>query len=385
MKILINAVSAKLGGAATYIHNLARALPQFAERSDQFVFVAPSAHKLDAQSQQVSVITSDAATGSYARRWWWDQVDLRGIVERERPDALFSSANFAMLRCPCPQVLLVRNPIYFSREYLEYVLPQHGVALRAETAVRRWLVAQSVAAADCVMTPSRTMLDDLRRFMRIAESRACVNPYGVPASRVLPGVRQQCTTPPLRLLWVSHYADHKNLPAMLEAARILRERAAFPFTLTLTLDPQGAGQHTPMPAHERAALDSLRDVVRLAGVQSYEATWKMYSEADGFLFPSLTESFGHPLVEAMASQLPIIASDISIHREICGDAALYFSPRCAQSLAAQISRLAGNPGERRRLAELGRERVKQFLWEDHVVRLLAALRDTAQVRRARAA
>lgn len=380
MKVLINAVSAKLGGAATYIQNLARTLAQLAPPHEHFVFVVPARQSLETNSSRICFVTSDAATGSYARRWWWDQVELRRIVARERPDVLFSSANFAMLRCPCPQVLLVRNPIYFSREYVDYVLPRRGLALRAETVVRRWLVAKSVDAADCVMSPSQAMLDDLCRHVRLSGQRACVNPYGVPAQRVRTERRAQRTGEPLQLLWVSHYADHKNLATLLGAAQILREGAAFPFHLTLTLDATGVGQHTAMPAIERALLDSLRDVVTLAGVQSYDGAWKLYEQADALVFPSLTESFGHPLVEAMASQLPIVASDIPVHREICGDAALYFPVLEARGLARQIEHLARNPADRSRLAECGRERVKQFLWEDHVVRLLAALRETARMR-----
>lgn len=385
MKVLINAVSAKLGGAATYIQNLARTLPQLAPPDEHFVFVVPARHSLETNSPRIRVVTSDAATGSYARRWWWDQVELRRVVAREQPDVLFSSANFAMLRCPCPQVLLVRNPIYFSREYMNYVLPRRGLALRAETAVRRWLVAQSVDAADCLMSPSQAMLDDLCRHVRLNGQRVCVNPYGVPTERVRTESRAPREDEPLRLLWVSHYADHKNVATLLRAAQILRDRAVFPFHLTLTMNATGAGQHTAMPATERALLGSLPDVVTLAGVQSYEGAWKLYEQADALVFPSLTESFGHPLVEAMASQLPIVASDIPVHREICGEAALYFPVLEARGLARQIEHLARNPVERGRLAECGRERMKQFLWEDHVVRLLATLRETARMRTPQAA
>ncbi len=384
MKVLINAVSAKLGGAATYVHNLARSLPRLAPE-DSFVFVVPPEQGLHSPSSTIRSLESSAATRSYARRWWYDQVELRRIVERERPDALFSSANFAMLRCPCPQVLLVRNPIYFSQEYLNYVLPQRGFALRAETLARRWLVAQSVAAADCVMTPSQTTLDELSRYVRIHPHRARVNPYGVPKERVLAERRVPRTASPLRLLWVSHYADHKNLATLLRAVAILKRAASFPFELQLTLDGKGTGQHTSMPSEEYALLQSLGDTVKCLGVLSYEKTWHQYLNADVFVFPSLTESFGHPLVEAMATQLPVIASDISIHREICGTAARYFLPMDAKALANQICEAASNLQLRQEMADAGRQRVKDFLWEDHVVRLLSALRETAFGKTARAA
>ena len=386
MKVLINAVSAKLGGAATYVQNLARSLAGQCG-DDEFVFVVPPHCAEVPVAPSVRLLESDAASSSYASRWWWDQVTFRRLLEQEKPDVLFSSANFGMVRCPCAQVLLVRNPIYFSREYLELVLPEKGMRLRAETSLRRWLVCRSAASADRVMTPSTAMMDDLARYVPLASNRRVVNPYGVPRARINgEPQRAPASERPLRLLWVSHYADHKNLVTLLRAVKQLRDGGHPPFELILTLDPAAQnGQHTPMPAAERTLLQSLGDTVRTVGVQNYESTWKLYAEADLFVFPSLVESFGHPLVEAMAAGLPIVASDIRIHREICGDAAAYFPVLNADALAARLRALMADAAARSALAAWGHERVQQFLWEDHVARLLDVLRDTAASGRRRRA
>ncbi len=383
MKVLINAVSAKLGGAATYARNLAGSLAEQAAPEDEFLFIVPQERAAEmplkgaglrvvGSRPSVRVMGSEAAEGSYATRMLWEQVTLRALVKVEQPDVLFSSANFAMLACPCAQVLLVRIPIYFSREYFEHVLTQKPWKFRAEIALRRWLVARSVGAADCVMTPTTAMRDDLARFVRLESGRAVVNPYGVPRDRVVePEWREPSAKP--RILWVSHYADHKNLATLLRAAEILR--AEIDFELVLTLDAElNNGQHTPMPEAEREMLGRLEGVVRLAGVRSYDETWALYHKADIFVFPSLCESFGHPLVEAMASGLPIVASDIPVHREICGDAAEYFPVTNAAALAAALRGLIDDAAERERLAAQGAARVEKFLWEDHVRRLLSVLR-----------
>jgi glycosyltransferase involved in cell wall biosynthesis len=381
MKVVVNAVSAKLGGAATYVQNLARSLTQQAQSDDAFLFFVPPerASEIPGNDPRMRVATSRAATGSYARRWWWDQVTLRRIVARERPDVLFSSANFAMLACPCPQALLVRIPIYFSRDYLEHVLPQKAFAFRAETALRRWLVCRSVRSAGCLMTPSAAMLQDLRRFVRTDGRRAVVNPYGVPRARIARPSRATSKSPePLRLLWVSHYADHKNLGTLLLAIEHLRRSGDLSFQLLLTLDLNlRDGQHTPLPRGEQELLRKLVDVVRPVGIVSYERAWELYTEADLFVFPSLCESFGHPLVEAMASGLPIVASDTAVHREICGDAAAYFPVLDWHALAQLLLRLLREASTRRDLAARARKRAVQFCWEDHVSRLLAMLRDLA--------
>jgi glycosyltransferase involved in cell wall biosynthesis len=323
------------------------------------------------------------AAGSYASRWWWEQVTLRRLVEKERPDVLFSSANFAMLACPVPQILLVRIPIYFDANYLAHILPEKGAAFRAETALRRWLVRQSVRAADRLMTPTAAMRDDLARFISVNAGRTIVNPYGVPRARLRAHRPPEETQRPLRVLWVSHYADHKNLGTLLRAVQLLKREV--PFELWLTLDVENRGQHTPLLPRERELLAELGDVVRMLGVLPYEATWALHEQADLFVFPSLCESFGHPLVEAMAMRLPIVASDIAVHREICGPAAEYFPVLDASALAETLRRLLRDAAARQALAEQGAERVHMFLWEDHVARLLELFRSMARSRQPRAA
>lgn len=394
MKILVNAVAAKLGGAATYVRNLAGSLLELAQAGDEFVFVVPAerASEMPAGDSRVKVLESRAATGSYGRRIWWDQISLRRVLHSAKPDVLFSSANFALLGCPCPQALLVRIPIYFSREYLEHVLPGKSPAFRWETALRRWLVCRSVTAADCVVTPSAAMLDDLRRFARLEDSRAHVNPYGVPRARLAEQIGRRASeqrtsrSGPLQVLWVSHYADHKNLATLLRAAQILKDKGEVPFRLQLTLDPwRQDGQHTPMGAEEMKLLRDLGDTAQPIGVLDYAATWRAYEAAHIFVFPSLCESFGHPLVEAMTAGLPVIASEIAVHREICGDAAAYFPVFDAHALAAQLGELLRNPARRQELAERGLRRAGNFIWEDHVERLLGLWREMAARQTARRA
>jgi len=395
MKVLVNAVSAKLGGAATYVRNLAHSLVSLAAAEDRFVVVVPPerAREIAADSERVRVLESRAASGSYARRWWWDQVTLRRLVAQERPDVLFSSANFGMVACPCRQALLVRIPIYFSREYCEHVLPGKTAAFRAETALRRWLVCRSAAHADCVVTPSAAMLDDLLRYAPIPEGRTRVIPYGVPGERLreyVPPQRPEAGPDrAFRILWVSHYADHKDLATLLRAVSLLRERSKNRIELSLTLESprDGAqpGHHTKMPWAEQQLLASLGASARCLGILRYEQIWDAYRDADVFVFPSLCESFGHPLVEAMGAGLPVLASGIPIHREICGDAAHYFPVRDVEALAAGLERLAADANLRADMARRGASRVRNFIWEDHVVRLLALLRELSAGQTARVA
>ena len=100
----------------------------------------------------------------------------------------------------------------------------------------------------------------------------------------------------------------------------------------------------------------------------------MYQTYDIFVFPSVSETFGFPLVEAMASGLPVIASDTLTNREICGPTALYYPPFDAEALAQRIQELRARPDLYRWLSEKGVERARlRFNLADHFDRLVTIL------------
>ena len=87
--------------------------------------------------------------------------------------------------------------------------------------------------------------------------------------------------------------------------------------------------------------------------------------------PAYTETFAHPLVEAMASGLPVVASDLGVHREICGSAALYFSRFSPSELAQTVLDVVSSAAVSTQLAEKGKQRAKCFSWSKHVDEIVA--------------
>ena len=182
----------------------------------------------------------------------------------------------------------------------------------------------------------------------------------------------------MRLLYVSLYLEHKNLTTLLKAIPLLHSQDPRRFRLTTTLDPnsEDAGWTMTGPTDRALAQQSdIRDSLEIVGVLGQAETQRLYSQADVFVFPSLTESFGFPMVEAMAHGLPIIAADTPVNREICEDAAVYFSPLDCQELAAQVRRVATDNSLRSKLSAAGPRRVAAgFRWPAHVGRVLDGFR-----------
>jgi glycosyltransferase involved in cell wall biosynthesis len=333
----------------------------------------------------VRQVPTQIGYAAWWKRVWWEQVTLRRILRREKPDILFSSANFGMLQCPVPQLLLVGNALYFTNVYPQMFLPNYSIRWKVAFRLRRWLVCESVRSADLVMTPTQTMLDDLRRFVEVPPSKALVNPYGQEAREAGPGPGKMPTgncrlgvDGPVHLLYVSVYLEHKNLTTLLRAMPLLNKRGPRRFRLTTTLDPASELAAWTVTGPTDIALASqsdIRDSIEIVGLLGQTETQKLYSQADVFVFPSLAESFGFPMVEAMAHGLPVVAADTPVNREICQDAAVYFSPLDCADLATQVGRVATDDSLRNRLSAAGLRRVATcFRWSKHVGRILEGAR-----------
>src|SRR5262249_10316413 len=122
---------------------------------------------------------------------------------------------------------------------------------------------------------------------------------------------------------------------------------------------------------ERDAYRRLAEVGAVEDVnwRTYGTLPDLYRSADVFVFPSYTESFGHPLIEAMASGLPVVSADAPVNREICGDAAIYFPSFDVAACAAAIERVGGDPQLRAELRSNALRRAQDFRWETHAGQL----------------
>ncbi|HEX5433210.1 MAG TPA: glycosyltransferase family 1 protein [Candidatus Angelobacter sp.] len=373
MRIFISAVSAKMGGAANYLREVATGLAGL-NTGNEFIFMVPpeKVEMLRALFPGAEIIGSEASHAPFWKRIWFDQVTLPRILRERQIDCLFSTADFGTLKSPCRQILLVRNGTYFFEMYMSRFSSIRPLRERVQTVFRRWLVCQSVRAADVVMSPSQAMMDELRRWAPVPEAKAFVNHYGINPCR-FSGLVRQSARDGRTLLFTSLYTEHKNMRTLLKAIKILADWGC-PCKLLTTADPMWEGPpRTSIRAEEATLFAELRQqgVIDFPGVVSDTAS--LYGRGDVFVYPSVVESFGHPLVEAMSAGLPVIASDTPVNRELAGDSALYFPPFDATKFAESIRAVLENPQLRSELVRKGRERIRLFTWQRHLDALLERL------------
>jgi glycosyltransferase involved in cell wall biosynthesis len=119
------------------------------------------------------------------------------------------------------------------------------------------------------------------------------------------------------------------------------------------------------------------DIVELGAVP-YRSLHLLYRACHIYVTPAYAESFAHPLIEAMSSGLPVVASDLAVHREICGGAAIYFPRFSPEALAEQILQLYRSAELWEDLSQNGLRRARDFSWSEHVERLVSLARELVQ-------
>jgi glycosyltransferase involved in cell wall biosynthesis len=386
MKIAINAVSAKRGGAVTYLQNMLPVLRASlgGAAQNRVVVWRPEGQTADARwpdgieyRQDATATGGVGAVGSTLGRLWFDQVSLPRALRTEQFDVLFSSANFGPLRLRSRHVLLVRNAAYFDSVYLGRVRSPRVLAYYT---LQRVLTLRCIETADAVLFPTCAMRDLVAIHTGGVRSNWSVAHYGTRHDlfrREEERSREQGR--PVEILNVSLYCDQKNLGTLMSAVERLEDQSPGRFRLTLTAgfgqDWMARNPYFPRFVDERALYRRLltRGAVRDADWSRYGSLPALYHASDIFVFPSYTESFGHPLVEAMAAGLPIVAADVPSSRELCGDAARYFPAFDVEGCANALRLVAEDPRVADELRAKAVRRAAEFTWERHVQELMRVM------------
>jgi glycosyltransferase involved in cell wall biosynthesis len=220
-------------------------------------------------------------------------------------------------------------------------------------------------SADRVIAVSRSTRDDVIEHLGIPAERIAVIPHGVdpryrpadPDAASAAAARHGIAGP--YLLFVGSISARKNLVRMLEAF------AALPAALRDATTFVMAGKVTYGGEEALAAVErlGLKDRVRHLGFVPHADLPALYAGASVFMFPTLYEGFGLPILEAMACGTPVVASNLSSHPEVAGGAALLVDPSDRSAIAAATARLLEDESLRAECIAKGYARAKGFTWE----------------------
>ncbi len=222
-------------------------------------------------------------------------------------------------------------------------------------------VAHAVGRADSILTASEHARAEIARHFgappeRIGRFAHAIAPHFDPTET--PGdsaLRQRKGIESPYLLWVGNRSPHKNLGGLLDAYAQLDASLRAQYGLVVNLDASALGEE----CDTRGVPEAVRQHIHAAGEVTDHELASLYRGATLFVFPSLTEGFGLPPLEAMACGVPVAVARAASLPEVVGDAGLYFDPRDPSAIARSIEAGLGDAGRETR-TRAGLARARQY-------------------------
>ncbi len=348
----------KSAGVGTYTEQLARGLAVAAPESRFVLFRPPLPRGRDIEPRSSNL--TDLRTWRYPLvmgqpgRFTPTLLSLESVVGEVD---LFHGTTFTVpARRRAPVVATVHDLTLLRR-------PELGTN-RLVSMVRK--AAGSLPGADRIIAVSETTRRDIVELCGVPPDRISVV-YNGCSAEFRPRDRETClaeTEHHLQskgpfLLHVGTVEPRKNLATLIRAFALLRRQTGLPHKLLLA----GAPGWESQPLGAIAAEEGVAAEVLFAGFVPKRLLPSLYCAADVFVYPSLYEGFGLPVIEAMASGTPVVTSNLSALPEIAGGAALLVEPSDPEEIAAAIKLCLEDPSRAARLRSDGLARAEEFSWE----------------------
>jgi glycosyltransferase involved in cell wall biosynthesis len=289
-----------------------------------------------------------------ARERWWYEVGISRVAARESADVLLMPANLSARRGRIPQVVAVLDVNF---------LTQPDTYEPAAARYMAWGFRRAVRNASRLITISEFSRSEICRYLGADPDRVTVVYPGVDTP---PAISDPA--PPLDrqyALWVGATEVSKNVGLLLHAWA-----AGPPNGLALVIVGPPGRDHSSLS--ERAA--TLGPEVVIRGQVDDAELERWYRHAAVFLFPSRTEGFGYPPVEAMRRGVPVVAARAGPLPEVLGDAALFHDPDDPDELRGQIGRVLADQALRADMICRGLERAASYSWDRAAREVAAVLR-----------
>ena len=272
--------------------------------------------------------------------------------------SIFNQAHLDLLHVPHFNI-----PVFYSGKIVVTIHDllwheQRGSHVTTLPAWQYWLkygayqltVKQAVNRAIKVFVPSKTVAQTVKKYYPGIKDKLVVTYEGI-AESFLQAKAAPNKQPKNQLVYTGSLYPHKNIEVVFKALKQLPE-----FTLKL-VGSRNIFQQETIKLAKKYQIDQQ---VKWLGRLSDQALIKLYQESYALVFPSLSEGFGLPGLEAMAVGLPVIASDIPIFQEIYQDAAAYFAPQSAAELVEKVRILSPS---REHLIKAGKKLLEAYSWD----------------------
>lgn len=353
-------------GVARYLVNLLREMVDLGEGDRFTVYTSGPVEPLDFSPPNL-----EFKTLAMRPSLLWRHLRLPLAMRRDRVDLHFSPSYFLPLVKVCPSVVVVHDmtfkvhPEWFARD-------------------RRFrfgdLFWREVKRAERIITVSEHSKGDIVRLLGVERERVNVIPEAADAlfrpvrdAARLEGLRARYGLAEGFLFTAGSIHTRRNLERLVEAAAEASRRLDAPLQLLILGMP--APFSPPVDIAGAARRCGMEERVVQVGYVSEEDLLLLYNACGLFVYPSLYEGFGLPVVEAMACGAPVACSNATSIPEVAGNAAAYFDPTSVEEMAGSIEKVMGDRLLREELSRAGLERAASFSWRKAAAETLAVFEE----------
>jgi glycosyltransferase involved in cell wall biosynthesis len=284
-----------------------------------------------------------------------EQTTLKRQIEGLKPDLVF----FPMVQQPA----FYRGRVVTSMLDLTTVRfrnpAKNWLVFTVKQAVYKWLTKRVAHKSVHIITPTEFVRQDIADYCHVSTNKISTI-YDSADKITAPPEPYQPLSEQNFLLYVGRPAANKNLNRLVDAFNQLQRPG-----LKLVFAGKTNGEYRKLAAYT----DNAPDIIFTDFVSDGQLRW-LYQHAQVYVFPSLSEGFGLPGLEAMLYDLPVVSSNATCLPEVYRDAALYFDPLDSADIAAKINQLLNDPTLAKDLAAKGRQVVASYSWQRTAQRTL---------------
>lgn len=350
MKIAFSArgLSVPSGGAHQFIKSLIPALAE--QRGNDELFVFYNQDKFLGLAPGYSEIVIEGNN-----RIWWDFVLLPKMLRKLRIDAAIFPKNVVPFFTGCRCYVVIHDLAYFDRQLNPYPF--------LDTLYMRTFIPQSVRRAAGVFAVSENTKKDIIHYTNCNPKNITVTYeaadkiyHSISDASLLQQVKQKYSLPDNFIMYVGSLSPRKNIVRLLEAFSSIHKK--IPHHLVLT----GSKSWKDSPVYDTMHRLNLGDRIKQLGYVEHKDMPALYNLADAYIYPSLYEGFGLPILEAMQCGCPVVASNATSIPEVAGDAAILVNPLGTNAIADAIYQVLTDSEFREKLISSGFQQAKKFSW-----------------------
>jgi glycosyltransferase involved in cell wall biosynthesis len=355
--IMVRSLNYSGSGVYTLISGFIQELAKLNYQHEIILFTEPSQtipYLLD--NTKIKIIPIQPRANSFIGKFIWDHIAIGNACKKFNIDVLFSPTHVRPIYSPCPTVVQVLDMMYhkfpeywnwFDREYFKI------------------LITLLTSRASRISALSENTKNDIISILNVDENKIEVIYPGTPPrfekvkKEESANIREKLNISKPYIFSNGSFHPRKNLSSLVETFESIGKDIEQDLVIKVSRNWQDN------KLKYRIESSPLRDRIKV-----FEAYFPiidlvhLYNQADFFVFPSLYEGFGFPVLEALACGCPTIASNVSSIPEVTGDAALLVNPRDKISLAEALLELSNSEELRSRLASRSLLQAKKFSWSD---------------------